>query len=188
MRELLLSERSNSRPQEYFWPRRLFWNSMSCHESNDRLDSTRSFETLATESGRSIPLNVPPACEPQAPTISGIAIFRIRHAIPPWRRSGLRNFFGIDQGGLPIKRGVRLRKQYYFDRLSPGNSPYDLPRQLSRKNQRSSPARPFLRVSARHAFSFGLFWRHLARRSLQRPLVGAAFEWDGMLALPSFWA
>ena len=35
-----------------------------------------------------------------------------------WRRSGLRNFFGIDQGGLPIKRSVQLRKQYYFDRLS----------------------------------------------------------------------
>jgi hypothetical protein len=75
--------------------------------------------------------------------ISGIAIFKIRRAIPPWRRSGSKNFFGIDQGGLPIKRGVQLRKQYYFDRLSPGNSPYDLPRQLSRKNQRSSPARPF---------------------------------------------
>ena len=66
--------------------------------------------------------------------ISGIAIFKIRRAIPPWRRSGSKNFFGIDQGGLPIKRGVQLRKQYYFDRLSPGNSPYDLPRQLSRKN------------------------------------------------------
>ena len=40
---------------------------MSCHKSNDRLDSIRSFETVATKSGRSIPLNVPPACEPQAP-------------------------------------------------------------------------------------------------------------------------
>jgi hypothetical protein len=38
---------------------------------------------------------------------------------------------------------------------------------------------PFLRASARHAFIFGLFWRHLASRSLQRPLAGAAFEWAG---------
>ena len=45
-----------------------------------------------------------------------------------------------------------------------------------------------MRASARHAFIFGVFWRHLASRSLQRPLVGAAFEWDGMLAMPSFWA
>ena len=120
--------------------------------------------------------------------ISGIAIFRIRRAIRRWRLTDLRNSFWIDQGVPPIKRGVQLRKQYYFDRLRPGNSPYDLPIQLSRKNQRSSPARHFLRASARHAFSFGLFWRHLASRSLQRPLLGAAFEWAGMLALPSFWA
>ena len=47
---------------------------MSCHESNDRLDSIRSFETVATESGRSIPLNVPPACEPQAPVPTSLGL------------------------------------------------------------------------------------------------------------------
>jgi hypothetical protein len=49
---------------------RAHWNIFghtSCHESNDRLDSIRLFETVATESGRSTPLNVPPACEPHAP-------------------------------------------------------------------------------------------------------------------------
>jgi hypothetical protein len=66
--------------------------------------------------------------------------------------------------------------------------PYDAPIQLSRKNQRSSPTRPFLRASARHAFSFAPFWRHLASRSLKRPFAGAAFEWAGMLAPLSFWA
>jgi hypothetical protein len=39
-----------------------------------------------------------------------------------------------------------------------------------------------------HAFIFGVFWRHLASRSLQRFLAGAAFEWTGMLAPLSFWA
>src|SRR5262249_23368837 len=34
------------------------------------------------------------------------------------------------------------------------------------KNQRSSPIRPFLRTSARQAFSFGLLAFHLARISL----------------------
>ena len=37
--------------------------------------------------------------------------------------AGSRNFFGTDPGGLPIKCGVQLRKQYYFDRLSPGKQP-----------------------------------------------------------------
>ena len=62
--------------------RRLFWNLMSCHELNDRLDSIRPFETVATESGRSIPLNVPPACEAQAPGPNqlGAHLFGVRNS------------------------------------------------------------------------------------------------------------
>src|SRR5580700_11453275 len=70
--------------------RRLFWNSMSCHESNDRLDSIRPFETVATKSGRSIPLNVPPACEPQAPGPNqlGAHLFGVRNSHKERRTRG----------------------------------------------------------------------------------------------------
>ena len=47
---------------------------MSCHESNDRLDSIRLFETVATESGRSIPLNVPLPASPKPPVPTSLGL------------------------------------------------------------------------------------------------------------------
>ena len=63
----------------------------------------------------------------------------------------VQGIFSGYQGGLPIKCGVQLRKQYYFDRLSPGKQPLRSAHTTIEKDQRSSPARPFLRVFARHA-------------------------------------
>ena len=44
----------------------------------------RSFETLETKSGRSIPPERPPACEPQAPvpTSLGLTVFGVRSSEP----------------------------------------------------------------------------------------------------------
>ena len=59
-----------------------------------------------------------------------------------WLRSDSRSSSEIDQGGEPIKPACGC-EAVLFDRLSLGNSPYDLPRQLSRKNQRRRQQGPF---------------------------------------------
>src|SRR5689334_14794183 len=55
--------------------------------------------------------------------------------------------------------------------------------QSSMKNQRSSPARPFLRDSARHVFSLGLLACHFARMSRSFSRV-SFFESDAAGAVP----
>ncbi len=55
---------------------------------------------------------------------------------------------------------------------------HDFSIQPSKKNQRSSPTRPFVRASARQAFSLGLFARHLANISWTCSFV--SFSLDGL--------
>jgi hypothetical protein len=89
------------------------------------------------------------------------------------------------QGGLPIKCGVQLRKQYYFDRLSPGKQPL----RSAHTTIEKEPA-----VVASKALFAGFRAARLQFRPVLAPLgqqvapASAACEWAGMLALPSFWA